>query len=111
MEIAKLKIFFFLLTYSNRYSIHFQDQTEQPHITKRRRTLATTTTMEEEEEEVVVMAGDDKEEAEDKVGGAVGTSTPLCKRFKYSRSVGARTSGAYPYRGGTPPFSSCAVGG
>jgi len=67
--------------------------------------------MEEEEEEVMVMAGDDKEEAEDKVGGAVGTSTPLCKRFKYSRSVGARTSGAYPYRGCTPPFSSCAVGG
>ena len=73
--------------------------------------LATTMTMEEEKEEVVVTAGEDKEEAEDKVGGAVGTATPLCKRFNYSWSVGARTSGAYPYRGGTPPFSSCAVGG
>ena len=70
-----------------------------------------TTTTEEEEEEVLVMAGEDKEDTKDKVGGAVGTATPLCKRFKYSRSVGARTSGAYPYRGGTPPFSSCAVGG
>ncbi len=78
---------------------------------KRRRTLATTTTMEEEKEEVVVTAGDNKEEAEDKVGGAVGMATPSCERFKYSRSVGTRTSGAYPYRGGTPPFSSCAVGG
>ncbi len=68
-------------------------------------------TTEEEEEEVVVTAGEDKEEAEDEVGGAVGTATPLCKRFKYSRGGGARTSGAYPYRGGTPPFSSCAVGG
>jgi hypothetical protein len=57
---SRLKIFF-LLTYSNRYStIHFQDQTEQPHITKRRRTLATTATTEEEEEEVVVTAGEDK---------------------------------------------------
>ncbi len=46
-------------------------------------------TREEEEEEVVVTAGEDKEEAEDKVGGAVGTATPLCERFKYSRSVGA----------------------
>ena len=73
--------------------------------------LATRTMMEEEKEEVVVMAGEDKEEAEDKVGGAVGTATPSCERFKYSRSVGARTSGAYPYRGGTPPFSSCPVGG
>ncbi len=71
----------------------------------------TTTTTEEEEEEVVVTAGEDKEEANDEVGGAVGTATPLCKRFKYSRSVGARTSGAYPYRGDTPPFSYCAVGG
>ena len=67
MEIAKLKPFF-LLTYSNCYSIHFQDQTEHPHITKRRRTLATTTTTEEEEEEVLVTAGEDKEEAEDEVG-------------------------------------------
>jgi hypothetical protein len=73
--------------------------------------LATTTTMEEEKEEVVMTAGEDKEEAKDEVGGAVGTATPSCKRFKYSRSVGARTSGAYPYRGGIPPFSSCAVGG
>jgi hypothetical protein len=73
--------------------------------------LATTTATEEEEEEVVVMAGEDKEEAEDEVCGAVGTATPSCKRFKYSRSVGAKTSGAYPYRCGTPPFSSCAVGG
>jgi hypothetical protein len=56
------------------------------------------------------MAGEDKEEAEDKVGGVVGTAMPSCERFKYSRSVGARTSGAYPYRGGTLPFSSCAVG-
>ncbi len=71
MEIAKLKIFF-LLTYSNcYYSIHLQDQTKQPHITKRRRTLATTTTTEEEKEEVVLMIGEDKEEAEDEVGGAV----------------------------------------
>jgi hypothetical protein len=66
--------------------------------------------MEEEEEEVVVTAGEDKEEAKNKVGRAVETATPPCKRFKYSRSVGARTSGAYPYRGGTSPFSSCAVG-
>jgi hypothetical protein len=73
--------------------------------------LATTITTEEEEEEVVVTAGKDKEEAKDKVGGVVGTATPSCKRFKYSRSVGARTSGAYPYRSSTPPFSSCAVGG
>ena len=50
----------------------------------------TTTTTEEEEEEVVVTAGEDKEEA----SGVVGTATPSCKRFKYSRSVGARTSGA-----------------
>ena len=70
-----------------------------------------TTMTEEEEEEVVVTAGEDKEEAEDKVGGAVGMGTLSCERFKYSRSVGVRTSGAYPYRGGTPPFSSCAVGG
>jgi hypothetical protein len=42
-----------------------------------------------------VTAGEDKEEAKDKVGGAVGTASPSCKRFKYSRSVGARTSGAY----------------
>ncbi len=69
------------------------------------------TTMEEEKEEVVVAAGEDKEEAKDKVGGVVGTATPSCKRFKYSRSDGARTSGAYPYRGGTPPFPSWAVGG
>ncbi len=69
------------------------------------------TTMEEEEEEVVVTTGEDKEEAEDEVGGAVGTVTPSCERFKYSRSVGARTSGPYPYRGGMPPFSSFAVGG
>ncbi len=47
------------------------------------------TTEEEEEEEVVVMAGEDKEEAKDKVGGAVGTLTPSCKRFNYSRSIGA----------------------
>ena len=67
--------------------------------------------MEEEEEEVVVTAGEDKEEAKGKVGGAVGMATLSCERFKYSRSVSARTSGAYPYRGGTPPFSSCAVGG
>jgi hypothetical protein len=73
--------------------------------------LATTTTSEEEEEEVVVMAGEDKEEVEDKVGGAVGMVVPSCERFKYSRSVGARTSWAYPYRGCTPPFSSCPVGG
>ncbi len=59
----------------------------------------------------MVTAGEDKEEAKDKVGGAVGTATPSCKRFKYSRSAGARTSGAYPYRGCTPLFSSCAVGG
>ena len=59
----------------------------------------------------MVTAGEDKEEAKEEVGGAVGTGTPLCKRFKYSRSVGARTSGAYPYRCGTPPFSSCTVGG
>ena len=71
MEIAKLKTLF-LLTYSNCYSIHFQDQREQPHITKRRRTLATTRTTEEEEEEVVVTPGEDKEEAKDKVGGASG---------------------------------------
>ena len=110
MEITKLKTFFLL--YSNHFSIHFQDRTEQPRITKRRRTLATTTTTtEEEEEEVVVTAGEDKEEVEDKVGGAVRTVTPLCKRFKYSRNVGTRTSGAYPYRGSTPPFSSCAAGG
>ncbi len=70
-----------------------------------------TTTTEEEEEEVVVTAGEDNKEAEDEVGGVVGTVTLSCKRFKYSRSVGARTSGAYPYRGGTPPFSSCASGG
>ena len=90
---------FTVLTYSNRYySIHLQDRTEQPHITKRRRTLATTTTTEEEEEEVVVTAGEDKEEAKDKVGGGVGTAMPLCKRFKYSRSVGARTSGSYGKR-------------
>jgi hypothetical protein len=68
-------------------------------------------TTEEEEEEVVVTAGEDKEEAEDEVGGVVGTATPSCERFNYNRSVGARTSGAYPYRGGTPPFSSCAVRG
>ena len=73
--------------------------------------MATTTATEEEEEEVLVTAGEDKEEAEDEVGGAVGTGTPSCERFKYSRSVGARTSEAYPYRGGTPPFSSCTVGG
>ena len=72
---------------------------------------ATATTMAEEEEEVVVTAGEDKEETENEVGGAVGTATPSCERFKYSRSVGARTSGAYPYRSGTPPFSSCIVGG
>ena len=70
--------------------------------------LATT---EEEEEEVVMTAGEDKDEAEDEVGGAVGTAMSSCERFNYSRSAGARTSGAYPYRGGTPPFSSCAVGG
>ena len=64
----------------------------------------------EEEEEVGVMAGEDKGEAADEMGGAVGTATPSCERFKYSRSVGARISGAYPYRGGMPPFSSCAVG-
>ncbi len=69
------------------------------------------TTTEEEKEEVVVTAGEDKEEAKDEVGGVVGTATPSCKRFKYSRSVGARTSGAYPYQGGTPPVSSCAAGG
>ena len=69
-----------------------------------------TTTM-KEEEEVVVTAGEDKEETEDEVGGVVGTATPSCERFNYSRSIDARTSGAYPYRGGTPPFSSCAVGG
>ena len=73
--------------------------------------LATMATTEEEEEEVVVTAGEDKEEAEDKLGGALGTATPLCERFKYSRSVGARTSGAYPYQGGTPPFSSCTLRG
>ena len=73
--------------------------------------LATARTTEKEEEEVLVMPGKDREEAKDKVGGVVGTATPSCKRFKYSRSVGARTSGAYPYRGGTPPFSSCTVGG
>ncbi len=71
----------------------------------------TRTMTEEEEEEVVVTAGENKEEAEDEVGGAVGRVTPSCERFKYSRIVGARTSGAYPYRGGTLPFSSCAVGG
>jgi hypothetical protein len=109
MEITKLKTFFLL--YSNHFSIHFQDRTEQPHITKRRRTLATTTTTEEEEKEVVVTAGEDREEAEDEVGGVVGTATPSCERFKYSRNVGTRTSGAYPYRGSTPPFSSCAAGG
>ena len=49
--------------------------------------------------------------AKDEVGGAVGTAAPLRERFKYSRSVGTRTSGAYPYLGGTPPFSSCTVGG
>jgi hypothetical protein len=59
----------------------------------------------------VVTAGEDKEEAEEEVGGAVEMATPLCKRFNYSKSVGARTSGAYPYRGGTLPFSSCTVGG
>ncbi len=69
------------------------------------------TATEEEEEEVMVTAGEDKKEAEDKVGGALGTSMLLCKIFKYSRCVGPRTSGAYPYRGGTPPFSSCPVGG
>ncbi len=59
----------------------------------------------------MVTAGEDKEEAEDKVRGAVRTVTPSCKRFMYSRIVGARTSVGYPYRDGTPPFSSCAVGG
>ena len=51
--------------------------------------------MEEEEEEVVLTVGEDKEEAKDEVGGAVGTTMPSCERFKYSRSVGARTLGAY----------------
>ncbi len=93
--IAQLKSSFFLFTKLTLiYSVHFQDQTEQPHITKRRKTLATTTTTEEEEEEVMTTAGEDKEEAKDEVGGVVRTATPLCKRFKYSRSVGARTSGA-----------------
>ncbi len=73
--------------------------------------LGTTTTTEEEEEEVVVTAGEDKEEAKDKVGGAVGTATLSCERFKCSRSVGAKTSGAYSYQGSTLPFSSCTVGG
>ena len=57
--------------------------------------------MEEEEEEVMVTVGEDKEEAKDEVGGAVGMTTPLCERFKYSRSVGARTSEAYPSSGAT----------
>ncbi len=43
----------------------------------------------------MVTVGEDKEEAEDEGGGAVGTTTPSCERFKYSRSVGARTAGAY----------------
>ena len=59
----------------------------------------TATTTEEEDKEVVVTVGEDKEESEDEVGGAVGTMTPSWERFKYSRSVGARTSGAYPSSG------------
>ena len=54
-------------------------------------------------------AGEDKE-AKDKVEGAVGTATQLFERFNYSKSIGAKTSRAYPYWGGTPSFSSCAVG-
>ncbi len=62
--------------------------------------------MEEEEEEVMVTVGEDKEEAEDEVGGAVGTTMPSCKRFKYSRRVGARTLGAYLLSGAArrPPL-------